>query len=214
MPITEHPLQALENYLPNNSFKEVLAYIQHYNIHVLVTKQRKTVLGDYRHKAGWGNHKISINGNLNKYEFLITFLHELAHLLTWEQFKNTVEPHGKEWKYYYSQLLQHFMQLQIFPNDIVAALQKSILNPAATANGEAALLKVLRTYSTIKKAGYITVEDVEDGQFFITEKGKVFQRIGKRRKRIECIAIDTKLRYSFSTLAEVKLVQDSKKFMQ
>jgi SprT protein len=206
MAITEHPLHTLADYLPNNSFNEVLAYIKHYNIHLLVTKQRKTVLGDYRHAAGWGNHKISVNGNLNKYEFLITFLHELAHLLTWEQYKNKVEPHGKEWKYYYSQLLQHFITLQIFPSDIINALQKSIINPAATANGETALLKVLRNYSTIKKPGFVSMEEIADGQMFITDKGKVFKRIGKRRKRIECIAIDTNLRYSFSILTEVKPV--------
>lgn len=206
MPVTEHPLQALANYLPDNCFNQVVAYIKHYNIHLLVSKQRKTVLGDYKHAAGWGNHKISINGNLNKYEFLITFLHELAHLLTWEQFKNKVEPHGKEWKYYYSQLLQHFIAFNIFPANIVQALQKSIINPAATANGEVALLKVLRTYNVNKKPGFITIDEVPNGAYFTTEKGKVFQRIKKRRKRIECVAVDTQLRYSFSELAEVKLV--------
>ena len=75
-----------------------------------VTKKRQSVLGDYRHSAIGKNHRISINGNLNKYEFLITLLHELAHLFTFEKFANKVEPHGKEWKHFYGSLLADFLQ--------------------------------------------------------------------------------------------------------
>ena len=91
MAVTEHPMQALSAYLPDGSFEPVVSYLHQYKVHLTVTKQRKSVLGDYRH-AGWGgNHRISINGNLNKFEFLITLLHELAHLLTYEQYRNNVE---------------------------------------------------------------------------------------------------------------------------
>ena len=140
MPINEHPMQALAGFLPDNTFEQVLAYLHEYRVHLTITKQRKSVLGDYRHPGRGANHRISINGNLNKYEFLITFLHELAHLLTFEKFSNRVEAHGKEWKFCYGQLLQHFVAQQIFPPDIEKALQKSILNPAATAGGETDVL--------------------------------------------------------------------------
>ena len=43
----------------------------------------------------YNNHRISVNGNLNKYSFLITLIHELAHLLTFTQYKNRVDPHGR-----------------------------------------------------------------------------------------------------------------------
>jgi len=209
MPIKEHPLHALAAYLPDNSFEPVVAYINHYKIHLTVTRQRKSVLGDYRHAGGWGNHKISINGNLNKYEFLITFLHELAHLFTYEQYKNKVEPHGIEWKNNYSQLLQDFVQRNIFPLDIVKALQKSIKNPSATANGETELLMVLRNYSQHSKEGFTIVDKIPDGSEFITENGRHFKKIGKRRKRYECLELNTGRRYSFSGLSEVKLVVDN-----
>ena len=209
MPIKEHPLHALAAYLPDNSFEPVVAYINHYKIHLTVTRQRKSVLGDYRHAGGWGNHKISINGNLNKYEFLITFLHELAHLFTYEQYKNKVEPHGLEWKNNYSQLLQDFVQRNIFPQDIVKALQKSIKNPSATANGETELLMILRNYSQQSKPGITIVDNIPDGGEFITENGRHFKKIGKRRKRYECVELNTGRRYSFSGLSEVKIVVDN-----
>jgi len=204
MPTTEHPLQALAAYLPDGAFEPVVQYIHHYKIHLTVTRQRKSVLGDYRHASGWGNHKISINGNLNKYEFLITFLHELAHLFTFEKHKNTVEPHGIEWKNFYSQLLQDFVNRNLFPPDIVKALQKSIRNPSATANGETELLSVLRNYSTPSRPDLTIVENLPNGAYFITENGRLFQKLNKRRKRYECIEVKTGRLYSFSGLSEVK----------
>jgi len=206
MPITEHPLHALANYLPDNCFEPVVQYIQHYKIHLTVTRVRKSVLGDYRHAGGWGNHKISINGNLNKFEFLITFLHELAHLFTYEQFKNRVEPHGKEWKTNYSNLLVDFVQRKVFPTDIEQALIKSIQNPAATANGETELILVLKKYNTQQKFGFVLLDHLPDGSIFKTDKGRSFKKIGKRRKRYECVEIKTGLRFSFSGLAEVQLL--------
>jgi len=207
MPTTEHPMQALAAYLPDKTFEHVVQYVHQYKIHLTVTRKRRSVLGDYRHAAGWGNHKISVNGNLNKYEFLITFLHELAHLFTYEQYKNKVEPHGIEWKNYYRQLLQDFVGKKVFPVDIEKALQKSIKNPSATANGETELLMVLRNYSHQLRPGYTIVDNVPDGASFVTDNGRQFKKIGKRRKRYECVELKTGRHYSFSGLSEVKIIE-------
>jgi hypothetical protein len=194
----EHPLNALKAYLPEGAFEPVLALIHQYKLHLTVTKARKSVLGDYRHPRMGANHKISVNGNLNQYEFLITLLHELGHLLCYEQYKNRVDAHGKEWKYLYGLLLADFIQRDIFPIDIKKSLKKTILNPAATANGETALLLVLRKYDVVKKEGMAFVAHLPDGALFETEKGKRFQKIKKRRIRIECVELATGHIYSFS----------------
>jgi len=202
----EHPLQALKAYLPEGAFEPVLALIHQYKLHLTVTKARKSVLGDYRHPRMGANHKISVNGNLNQYEFLITLLHELGHLLCYEQFKNRVDAHGKEWKYLYGLLLADFIQRDIFPLDIKKSLKKTILNPAATANGETALLLVLRKYDVVKKEGMAFVAHLPDGAIFETEKGKRFQKIKKRRIRIECVELSSGHVYSFSGLTEVRVI--------
>jgi SprT protein len=206
MATTEHPMQALAAYLPDNSFEAVVQYINHYKVHLTVTKKRKSVLGDYRHSWLDKNHRISVNGNLNKYEFLITLLHELAHLLTFEQFGNRVESHGKEWKNCYSKLLVDFLQKNIFPSDISFALYKTINNPAATANGETELLKVLRNHNIVKKEGVTIIEELPTGSLFETDKGRVFKKGLKRRKRYECLEMSSGRLYSFSPIAEVKVV--------
>ena len=202
----EHPLQALSNYLPEGAFEPVVQLIHQYKVHLTVTRARKSVLGDYRHPFMGSNHKITVNGNLNTYEFLITLLHELAHLLCFEQHKNRVEAHGKEWKTIYGNLLGAFIGLDLFPNDITKSLKKTLLNPAATANGETSLLLVLRRYDTIKKLGHAFIADIPVGTIFESLNGRIFKRGAKRRIRIECTEMSTGNIYSFSALTEVKIV--------
>jgi len=206
MSVSEHPMQALADFLPEGTFDRVVHYIHHYKVHLTISKQRKSVLGDYRH-SGWGsNHRISVNGNLNKYEFLITLLHELAHLLTYELHKNRVEPHGKEWKGNYSRLLVDFVQQKVFPADVEKALQKSINNPSATANGETELLLVLRKYNEVKREGVLHVIDVPENALFQTENGRIFRKGALRRKRFECVEVKTGNLYTFSAITEVRLL--------
>lgn len=203
----EHPLEALRQFLPEGSFDPVVHLIHQYKVHLTVTKARKSVLGDYRHPFLGANHKISVNGNLNQYEFLITLLHELAHLLCYESYKKRVEAHGQEWKAIYGNLLAQFIQMDIFPADIKKCLLKTIKNPAATANGETQLLLVLRKYNPILKEGVQLVAHIVEGALFEAMKGKVFRRGKKRRIRIECIELATGHVYSFSALTEVKLIE-------
>ncbi len=209
MAFEEHPMQALTAFLPDKSFEPVVQYLNHYKVHLTVTKRRKSVLGDYRH-AGYGkNHRISINSNLNKYEFLVTLLHELAHLLTFEQYGNRVEAHGKEWKHSYSKLLIDFINRKIFPADIEKALHQSVINPAATANGETALLMVLRKYNEVKREGYFTIAEIPMRSVFQTDDKRVFRKEEKRRTRYICTEIKTGLKYTFSPMYEVRLVQNT-----
>jgi hypothetical protein len=122
MPKQEAPLHQLKAYLPEGCFDEVTYYLLHYKVHLTITRERKTVLGDYRNSFADKNHRISVNGNLNKYAFLITLLHELAHLFTYERHGHRVQAHGQEWKNEYSKILAEFLLKKIFPPDIYKAL--------------------------------------------------------------------------------------------
>ena len=206
MSSVEHPMKALEQFVPAGSFEQVVQYLNFYKVHLTVTKARKSVLGDYRHPFHGKTHRITVNGNLNQYEFIITLLHELAHLLTFEQFGNRAEVHGAEWKKTYSQLLKDFVELKIFPPDVEKALKKSIRNPSATANGETELLLVLRQYDKHKKPGTSMVQELPTGSVFKTNDGRVFKKGEQLRKRFRCIEIKTGLVYLFSPVYEVRIV--------
>ena len=160
----EHPLHALKTYLPENSFEQVAKYLQQYKVHLTIARERQSVLGDYRNAIYGKNHRISVNGNLNKFSFLITLIHELAHLLAFEKFGNRIQAHGTEWKSLYKNLLADFVTNKIFPNDVEHALLQSMQNPAASSCAEESLMRVLRLYDN-KKKEFFLIEDLPSHKF-------------------------------------------------
>ncbi|MEP7255494.1 MAG: SprT-like domain-containing protein, partial [Ferruginibacter sp.] len=148
------------------------------------------------------NHRISVNGNLNKYAFLITLLHELAHLFTYEQFGHRVQAHGKEWKNEFSKILAKFLLQNIFPADIKKALLHTLQNPAASSCGDEKLLRVLHNYDE-KKEGIHLVEQLAEGALFEIKGGRIFKKGEKIRKRYKCVEVKTGKFYLFSPVYEV-----------
>lgn len=205
MPKKEVPVDHLQQYLPPGTSAPVLAYLHQYKVHLTVTKERKSILGDYRHRTQYENHRISVNGTLNIYSFLITLLHELAHLLTFEQHTNRVAAHGREWKLIYGQLLKQFLEQKIFPADIERELLLSLKNPAASSCAEDGLLRVLRNYDE-KKDGHQLLEALPQGALFRISDGRVFQKGEKLRKRFRCVEVKTRRLYLFSPVYEVVVV--------
>lgn len=205
MPKKESPLTALNSFLPEGSFEAVARYLHHYKVHLTITRERQTILGNYRNKVVDKNHRISINGNLNKYSFLITLLHELAHLLAHEKYGNRIQAHGKEWKEEYGKILSEFIPKTIFPADIQRSLLVSLNNPAATTCAEPHLTRTLKKYD-IKKEGYYFVEELPAGSLFKVNNGTVFKKGERIRKRFKCVEVATKKVYLFSPVYEVALV--------
>jgi SprT protein len=205
MPKKEVPMTQLQDYLPPGTYDAVLSYLRQYKVHLTVARERKSILGDYRHSTHHANHRISVNGNLNTYSFLITLLHELAHLLTFEQYGNNVLAHGREWKTIYARLLAQFIQHKIFPPDIEAELMQSLRNPAASTCAEDGLLRVLRKYDA-KESHHRLVEELALDVLFRTSDGRVFKKGEKVRKRFKCVEVKTNKVYLFSPVYEVELV--------
>jgi len=199
-----YPLDALAPYLPEKSFQWVIGYIQQYNVQLTITRNRTSVLGDYRHAHGTKGHRISVNSSLNKYSFLITLLHELAHLFTYEKFKNKVAPHGKEWKHEYAMILKEFIAHKIFPEDVEKVLLQTLKNPAASSCSDEKLLRVLRNYD-IKKERHYLLEQIPPGSVFHIAKGRSFIKGEKIRTRYKCLEPATKKYYLFSAVYEVYL---------
>jgi len=196
-------MQALAAYLPDNTFEQVVEYLHQYKVHLTLTKERKSVLGDYRNAIPGKNHRITVNQTLNKYAFLITLLHELAHLLTFEKYGHRVMAHGREWKQLYSQLLATFISHNVFPQDIKAALSKSLTDPAASSCAEEGLMRILRKYDSRKDDAHL-LEELPANTLFKIADGRVFQKGEKLRKRFRCKEVKTGLVYLFSPIYEVQ----------
>ncbi|MBI5373553.1 MAG: SprT-like domain-containing protein [Sphingobacteriales bacterium] len=205
MPKKEVPVNHLEQFLPAGTGEAVLRYLHEYKVHLTIARERKSILGDYRHRTHHQNHRISVNGNLNSYAFLVTLLHEIAHLLTFEQYGNRVAAHGQEWKKIFGQLLQQFVQNRVFPPDIESELSASLKNPAASSCAEEGLLRVLRRYDTQKDHHHF-VEELPAGSVFRTRDGRVFKKGEKLRKRYKCTEVKTGKAYLFSPVYEIELI--------
>ncbi|MEO6489733.1 MAG: SprT-like domain-containing protein [Ferruginibacter sp.] len=203
----EVPLLQLRSFVPEGSFEDVHHYLTQYKVHLTVTRQRQSILGDYRHANAGKTHRISINGNLNKYSFLITMLHELAHLFTYERFGHRVQAHGQQWKDEFSKILAQFLQKKLFPADVEAALMVTLRNPAASSCGDEKLLRVLRNYDP-KKEGHYLVEQLREGDHFQIKGGRTFIKGKKIRTRYKCLEPATKKWYLFSGVYEVTAQAD------
>ena len=205
MPKKEAHITTLQDFLPANTYEPVLVYLQQYHVHLTVARERKSILGDYRHRTQRQNHRISVNGSLNKYAFLITLLHELAHLLAFENFGNRIAPHAREWKNVFGKLLAQFIEHNIFPEDIKTSLMESLHNPAASSCSDEDLLRVLKRYDQ-KETTLVFVESIPEGSLFKTHDGKVFKKGEKIRKRYKCEEVKTRKIYLFSPIYEAEPV--------
>jgi SprT protein len=203
MPKKEAPLDYLRRWIPGQAAELILDYLNHYHVHLTITRERKSVLGDYRHATRSANHRISVNGNLNAYSFLITLIHELAHLVTFMEFGNRVQSHGKEWKKIYRKILEEFIPLKVFPADVLAALKKNLHDLPASSCADENLMRVLRRYDDDKE-GLMLVEQIPEGGCFSLEDERIFRKGKKLRKRYQCVEVATGKLYLFSPIYEVK----------
>lgn len=201
-----HPLHALAAYLPDGTFEGVAGYIKDYKVHLHITRERKTILGNYRNAHRDKNHRITVNGNLNKYSFFITLLHEMAHLLTYEKYANKVMPHGHEWKGIFADLLAQFITKKVFPGDIEAELISSLHNPAASSCAEDGLMRILRRYDIATSDKHVLIEEIPVNSLFKLKDGRVFKKGDKLRKRYRCQEVESTRVYLFSPVYEVEMV--------
>jgi len=206
----ETSIAFLEQFLPEGAYEQVAPFFKTHVIHLTVTHERKSVLGDYRHPVTSApQHRISINANLNPYSFLITLLHELAHLYTFVHFQFKAAPHGKEWKTQFRHILIPFLGKRFFPADVEKALLAYLHNPAASTCTDITLYKALYKYDE-HKPGHKLVDDIGENQFFETEDGQTYQKIQKLRTRTRCRNVATGKMYFFQGIAEVKSVTRQK----
>lgn len=197
--------EILTQYLPQESVELVYRWITENNIHFKISKTRRTKLGDYRPPIHHSNHRITINHDLNPYAFLITFVHEVAHLNIFERFGTRVSPHGNEWKSEYKHLMQPFLENGSFPDDVKQVLIQSLINSKASSTSDIKLTRVLQHYD--KSSNHIHLETLESDTVFNTENGKQFKKGERIRTRYKCLNLNNNRYYLFHPLTPVLPVQ-------
>ena len=193
-------MKNISSFLPKQAYKKINKWLSSFDCKVIITNPRQTKLGDYRSPNNKKNHIISINNNLNKYSFLITLTHEIAHMMIWEKYKNNVKPHGKEWKEMFKKLI--FGILPFFPIEIQKCLAIHLKNPKGSTTSDYRLSKILLKYN---KKPTLTISDIPCGSIFSTSNGKKYIKEKKLRKRYCCKSLENNKRYLFNPIAEVQI---------
>ncbi|HPE33422.1 MAG TPA: SprT-like domain-containing protein [Bacteroidales bacterium] len=199
----EKDYEKLRQYLSEKAVEPVYQLIVNHKVQLVITRQRRTKLGDYRPGLNGNYPRISLNYNLNPYSFLLTFLHELAHHLVWIKYRNRVSPHGTEWKAALKNLQKPFLSTDFFPMDILEQLQPENAPLYAAASADTNLARILRKYDP--KNNNILLETIPENTLFCLADGRRFQKLGKRRKNYICRSLDNNRNYIFNPLAEVYL---------
>lgn len=194
--------EILRKYLPEQSVEQIAKWIIEFDFKLKIKRERSTRLGDYTSPRNGQNHLITINHNLNKYAFLITLVHEIAHLVTYNQHKDRVNPHGAEWKHNFKILIQPFLNTDIFPLEVFSALRRYMANPAASSCSDHNLLRTLKLHD--ENSDTIFLEYIPQGALFLYNGSRVFQKGPKMRTRFRCKEISTGAMYLFSAMAEVE----------
>jgi predicted SprT family Zn-dependent metalloprotease len=189
----------LKRFIPEAAAFKIAEKIVEENVKLTITKKRKTKLGDYRAPGKTiAYHRISINGDLNPYMFLLVLLHEFAHLEVWNNYKHRVKAHGNEWKSFYRDLYDAFSSY--FPEEVNAVILTHFKNLKATTCNDPYLTKHLMHMDSDDPV--LLLNDLKEGDAFEIS-GRSFQIINKRRTRYLCKDLLNKRNYLVAGSARV-----------
>ncbi len=193
----------LKKYLPERAVTPCLELIKENGVHLKIVNQRVTRHGDYRLLPN-GLHQITVNATLNQYRFLITLVHEIAHLVAFEKFGRRILPHGLEWKRTFQVLMLPFIRPEIFPSKLLPLLAKHFINPKASSDTDAKLSLALKAFDIKNDKSFVF--EIPEGSIFRIYNGRLFKKGSLRTKRYECVEISSGKVYLFQPNAEVELV--------
>lgn len=198
-------MSVLEKYIPRLAVMPLTQLLEMNAVHLKIVNERKTRHGDYRPLPD-GSHRITINANLNQYRFLVTLVHEIAHLVAFKKYGLRIKPHGIEWKHTFQHLMLPFLRPDIFPNDVLPVLARHFKNPTASSDTDAVLSVALKKYDAATDKNYIF--ELVQGAVFVTDNGRKFKKGKKLRKRYQCLEMETGKVYLFQPNVQVEVLKN------
>jgi SprT protein len=198
-------LNTLQLHIPEKAVAYAFSLWKEKPFNLKLTKSRQTKIGDFTCRHGAVQPRITLNHDLNPFTFLITYIHEVAHLHVFLEFGNRTEPHGEHWKAKFQKLLTPVLISEIFPEKILSPLTQHMQNPKASSFADAILTKALRSFDD-KAHNDIVLSDLPEGSTFQLN-GRYFKKGKLRRTRILCKEVNSKRQYLVPAEALVSNVQ-------
>lgn len=198
----EKAKESFRKFVPEGFEDYVVDLFFQYSVNFKIVPPRSTKLGDFRAGSDLKKPIITVNGDLNPYAFLVTTIHEFAHLHTFLEYGFRVQPHGEEWKTNYRKLLLPVINSGKLPKELEKVLVNSLVNTKASSCSDIHLTRVLKRYDK-EKDGVELLEHLPKNTTFVLG-GKQFIKGELRRRKFLCEEVQTKKMYLVHALAEVK----------
>lgn len=200
-------IEIVRPHLPPATLDHVARALGSLPLDLRVVRPRRSKLGDHRPpRPPLRAHRITVNADLNPWAFLTTLLHEVAHATTWERHgggRRRVRPHGPEWKRAFAEVLAPLLDAGVFPDDLAAAVMRSLGNAAAATCSDRGLLLALARYDE-PLAGRVRVEELAEGSWFRVDGRHAFRAGRLVRTRRCCYAAGTGHEYRVHGLLVVE----------
>lgn len=193
----------LSRYIPPQAVDYCVQLWEEKNFDLTITPKRASKLGDYSYNPKTRRHKITVNGDLNAYSFLITYIHEIAHYRTYLHYGFNVKPHGHEWKNQFVRLMQPMLSPEIFPSGLLPVLYNYFNNPKASSCSDIQLLKALRNQDNPEKITFLG--ELPTGAYF-QFNNRIFVKESKKRTRILCSEPASGKKFLISEAATVETI--------
>lgn len=197
----EHDIQVLNKYFLEHISPLIYDIITENDFYFKVTKKRSSKYGDFKPSQS-NKAKITVNHDLDKDHFLVTFLHEYAHFIVWKKVKNLRNPHGELWKIEFYNLLKEFHFQNGFSLGLGEKLLKTFKKRNNTITYSKNKMSEILTRNVLEDVKYL--KDLENGLMFLDNKGNTFEIIEKRRTRFLCRNIKTKRLFLVHGLFKIK----------
>jgi hypothetical protein len=198
-------LQILQAHVPIQAIDYCFSLWRAKPFQLKITRSRQTKIGDFTSRRNAQHPRITLNKDLNPYTFLITYIHEVAHLHVFLKHGNHVAPHGEHWKNEFQYLMKPVLTQEIFPAGLFEILSSHMANPKASSFADTDLTKALRNFDDGISTN-IALSDIPEGSMFHLH-GKYFTKGKLRRTRILCKEVKSKRHYLVPADALVSNVQ-------
>jgi SprT protein len=202
---TESILHILQQRVPSPSIAYAHQLWRQSPFLLKLTKSRQTKVGDFSCKYNSAHVQITLNHDLNPFLFLLTYVHEVAHLRVFLTHGRKVEAHGKEWKDSFKVLLQPLLQESVFPYQILHELRRHMANPKASSFADIGLTVALRAHDKNSQS-MAALSSIPSGSIFKLQ-GRYFKKGQLRRTRVVCMEMKSKKNYLVPMEAQVSDVQ-------
>jgi len=155
-------------------------------------KSRLSKVGDFTCRSGQ-SPQITVNKDLHPFLFLMTYVHEVAHHRVHKALGFKAEAHGEDWKATFQTLMAPLLTIEIFPEPLLAGLQKHMASPKASSFSDSELTHLFRSLNERERSA-VLLSHIPEGSIFHLH-GRWFKKGKLRRTRVLCHEVKTRKQY-------------------